>query len=158
SRLSPRPVRQACADHHQARSRAEDLNQGNTAMTTLTDVFRSDFDPRLFPKADILWRDHAGDDVLWLMNNNTPDFVVPLPAVTPDGHVKATADLDEFGGGPADILWQNDNGALALWQMSPSATVSAVHALPNPGPTWHVVGDNDFNGDGADDIFFQNDD
>ena len=36
-------------------------------------------------------------------------------------------------------------------------TVVAVKALPNPGPTWHVVGDNDFNGDCADDIFFQND-
>src|SRR5262249_35865226 len=55
----------------------------------------------------------------------------------------------------ADILWQNDNGSLALWQMI-GTTVSAIHALPNPGPTWHVVGDNDFNGDGDDDILFQN--
>src|SRR5262249_52970963 len=59
-------------------------------------------------------------------------------------------------GGNADILWQNDNGALALWHMN-GETVSGIHALPDPGPSWHVVGDNDFNGDGADDIFFQND-
>src|SRR5262249_18202348 len=61
------------------------------------------------------------------------------------------ADFDHAGSGNADILWQNDHGALALWQME-AATVAAVHALPNPGPTWHVVGDNDFNADIADDI------
>src|SRR5262249_33634523 len=59
-------------------------------------------------------------------------------------------------GGDADILWQNDNGALALWKMN-STTLSAIHALPNPGPTWHVVGDNDFDGDHGDDILFRND-
>jgi len=59
-------------------------------------------------------------------------------------------------GGHSDILWQNDNGSLALWDMN-GTTVSAISALPNPGPTWHVVGDNDFNGDGADDILFQHD-
>src|SRR5262249_16786068 len=51
---------------------------------------------------------------------------------------------------------QNDNGSLVLWQME-GATVSAINALPDPGPTWHVIADNDFNGDTADDILFQND-
>jgi len=124
-------------------------------MTTFTDFHRSDFNADHF--GDILWRDHAGDDVLWLMNNNTPSTVAPLPAVTPDWHFKAAADFDVTGPGDSDILWQNDNGSLAIWQMNGSA-VSAIHALgPNPGPTWHVVGDNDFNGDNADDILFQND-
>src|SRR5262249_31431027 len=104
---------------------------------------------------DILWRDHAGDNVLWLMNSATPTSIATLPFVPPDWHFKAAANFD-LGVADADILWQNDNGALALWQMS-GTTVLAIHALPNPGPTWHVVGDNDFNGDFADDIFFQND-
>ena len=123
-------------------------------MTTDTDRHRSDFDGDGF--ADILWRDHAGDNVLWLMNNSTPSDVVILPAVTPDWHVKATAQFD-LSGRDEDILWQNDNGALALWKMGDGAAVRNISELPNPGPTWHVVGDNDFNNDGADDILFRND-
>jgi len=127
-------------------------------MTTFTDHHRSDFnltaELTLSPDGDILWRDQAGDDVLWLMNNSTPSTVAALPHVSPDWHVKATAEFDSLG--DADILWQNDNGALALWQMD-GATVAAIHALPNPGPTWHVAGDNDFNFDFGDDILWQND-
>jgi len=128
-------------------------------MTTAVDRSRSDFN--FSPPdtgGDILWRDQAGDDVLWLMDNNMPFTVATLPTVTPDWHLKAAANFDASlsGIGDADLLWQNDNGALALWQMT-GTTVSAVHALPNPGPTWHVVGDNDFDGDHGDDILFQND-
>src|SRR5262249_44433511 len=122
-------------------------------MTTHVDFVRSDFNvnsggPFL---ADILWRDHAGDDVLWLMNNNTASTIASLPFVSPDWHVKATADFDgrTRADADADILWQNDNGSLALWKMI-GTTVSAIHALPNPGPTWHVVGDNEFDGQVAD--------
>jgi len=133
-------------------------------MATTQDRLRSDFNfsaeasmglPR---DADILWRDHAGDNVLWLMNNNTAGSMVALPTVTPDWHFKAAADFGSIAGssGNADILWQNDNGALALWQME-GTTVAAINALPNPGPTWHVVGDNDFSIDHADDILFRND-
>jgi len=131
-------------------------------MSTFQDRHRSDFNFAEVGGAgsfgDILWRDHAGDNVLWLMNNNMAGSLTPLPAVPADWHVKAAADFDSFlvGSGNADILWQNDNGALALWQMEGSILTS-VQALPNPGPTWHVVGDNDFNLDHADDIFFQND-
>ena len=128
-------------------------------MTTQVDFHRSDFNVSqgdLF-SADILWRDHAGDDVLWLMDNNTASTVAALPFVTPDWHIKATADFDDhfIQDSDADILWQNDNGALAIWQMTVT-TVDNIHALPNPGPAWHVVGDNDFNTDFADDILFQN--
>jgi len=132
-------------------------------MTTFVDAHRSDFDvdaeeAALFPlDADILWRDHAGHNVLWLMNNNTQVGVATLPAVTPDWHVKAAANFGPFPEGDADILWQNDNGTLALWEMN-GVTVSAIHALPNPGPTWHVVGDNDFDADSSDDILWRNDD
>src|SRR5262249_37558489 len=106
---------------------------------------------------DILWRDHAGDNVLWLMDVTTPFFVGNLPFVTPDWHIKAAAAFGFFPSfGNADILWQNDTGALAIWQMN-GATVSAIGALPNPGPTWHVVGDNSFEESPDDDILFQHD-
>jgi len=123
-------------------------------MATFADRHRSDFNSDQV--ADIIWRDQAGDYVLWLVNNNTFSAVATLPAVTPDWHFKAAAEFLAHAGGPADILWQNDNGALALWQMN-GTTVSAITALPNPGPAWHVVGDNDFDQDLGDDILFQND-
>jgi len=130
-------------------------------MSTFVDRHRFDFNYIAAVSGsfgDILWRDQAGHDVLWLMNNNTASTIVALPSVPPEWHVKAAAVFDTPGAGlsSADILWQNDNGGLAIWQMN-GTTVSAIAALPNPGPTWHVVGDNDFNGDGEDDIFFQND-
>ena len=131
-------------------------------MSTFVDMHRSDFNVGVGDGsfADILWRDQAGDDVLWIMHNDTPNLtqggMAVLPTVTPDWHFKAAADFDAGGPGNADILWQNDNGGLALWQMD-GTTVSAINALPNPGSAWHVVGDNDFSGDSADDILFQND-
>ena len=126
-------------------------------MTTVVDALRSDFDAltEQFGRGDILWRDQAGDDVLWLMNGNTPDTVATLPFVAPDWHFKAATSFGSVPG-DADILWQNDNGAVAIWGMN-GTTVTTIHALPNPGPTWHVVGDNDFDGDHSDDILFRND-
>jgi len=124
-------------------------------MTTFVDRHRSDFDfnqKGAGSVGDILWRDHAGNNVLWV----TGDPVAVLPTVTPDWHFRAAANFDVTGAGNADILWQNNNGALALWQMN-GTTISAISALPTPGPAWRVVGDNDFNGDVGDDIFFQND-
>jgi len=130
-------------------------------MSTFVDRHRSDFNfnnnGSLGSFGDILWRDHAGHNVLWLMNNNTAGIIAPLPAVPPDWHVKAAADFDSVGSGNADILWQNDNGAVVLWQMN-AHTVSAIRSLPNPGPAWHVVGDNNFDsGSSSADILFRND-
>jgi len=125
--------------------------------TAIDNLYRSDFN--LDFVKDILWRDHAGDTVLWLMNpslTTEPGSITTLPFVSPDWHVKAAAEFERFIGGDSDILWQNDSGALALWQMGGS-TITAITELPNPGPTWHVVGDNDFDRDFGDDILFQND-
>src|SRR5215475_3069761 len=72
------------------RNRDEETSQGSTAMSTFVDRHRSDFDYNdsgsLGSFADILWRDHAGDTVLWLMNNNTLGTVVTPPFVPPDWH------------------------------------------------------------------------
>jgi len=131
-------------------------------MTTFVDRHRSDFNYNggsFNATADLLWRDAAGHNVVWI----APSFIAPdtLPTVPPDWHVKAVADFDPLlgGTGNADILWQNDNGALALWQME-GATVSAIGALPNPGPSWHIAGDNNFIDSTnllGDDILWRND-
>ena len=64
---------------------------------------------------------------------------------------------DFNGDGNADILWQNDNGMPAIWFMNGTSLVGG-DVLPNPGPSWHVIGTGDFNGDGKADILWQNTD
>src|SRR6202040_2338201 len=46
----------------------------------------------------------------------------------------------------APTIWLNSNGTIP----ASSAT------LANPGPSWHIVGTGDFNGDGDADIVWQN--
>jgi hypothetical protein len=36
-----------------------------------------------------------------------------------------------------DILFQNTNGAVAVWQVS-GTQILASNSLGNPDPTWHV--------------------
>src|SRR5262249_5864814 len=59
-------------------------------------------------------------------------------------------------GGYSDILWQNDNGAVAMWQMQGGTIVNQVD-LSNPGAATHVVDARDFDGNGGADILLQND-
>jgi hypothetical protein len=75
----------------------------------------------------------------------------------PTWHIKGTGDF--YGDGHTDILWQNDNGSVALWDMSGTNIVGGgLVTAANPGPAWHIKGTGDFNNDGRTDIAFQNDD
>jgi serralysin len=63
-----------------------------------------------------------------------------------------------FSGGAtdsSDILLQNTNGSVAVWQMQ-GATVLSGDVVANPGPSWQVEATGDFNGDGKTDIALQN--
>src|SRR5262249_34947105 len=57
-----------------------------------------------------------------------------------------------------DILWQNSNGQPGIWLMDGFSIKpgGAVQVGPNSGPSWHVVGTGDFDGDGKSDILWQN--
>ena len=67
-------------------------------------------------------------------------------------------------GSASDILWQNNDGTAGIWLMDGFTATSVGAAGPNgpwpfnPGPSWHVKGDGDFNHDGRSDILWQNDD
>ena len=49
---------------------------------------------------------------------------------------------------PADLIWRNTNGDLAIWFMNGTQVVSAPD-LGNVPTSWSIVGTSDFNGDGT---------
>ena len=63
---------------------------------------------------------------------------------------------DFNGDGTFDALWRNDDGTVAIWQMSNGALGSV--AFPTGVPNdWHIVGIGDFNGDHTSDVLWRND-
>jgi len=49
------------------------------------------------------------------------------------------AAIGDFNGdGYADILWQSDNGQVAIWEMNGTSFIGGA-SLGNPGPGWHPI-------------------
>jgi hypothetical protein len=66
--------------------------------------------------------------------------------------------VNDFNGdGRSDLIWQNDNGQPAIWELNGFGVVASA-ALLNPGPAWRIAGTGDFNGNGRAEIVFQKDD
>src|SRR5262249_51651071 len=115
--------------------------------------------------AGILWQNDNGALVLWedptfafAAGTFTFNTIAALPTVDASWHVKGMADLT--GDNRADVVFQNDNGAVVVWEMGGAAgtTISSVDLVNlNPGPAWHIVGLRDMNNDGQAGILFQND-
>ena len=63
---------------------------------------------------------------------------------------------DRNGDHRADILWQNDNGSVAMWLMSGTSHTGGG-VISSPSTDWRISGIGDFNGDGHDDILFRHD-
>jgi len=62
---------------------------------------------------------------------------------------------DFNGDAKSDILWRNDSGAVATWDMNDRSYSGAVlETTPN---SWHIADTGDFNGDGKSDILWRND-
>jgi hypothetical protein len=76
-----------------------------------------------------------------------------LPALPSSWHLAGTADMN--GDGKSDILWQNSDGQVALWEMNGTSIASAV-SFGNPGAAWQLQGTGDLNGDGQGDLLFLN--
>jgi Ca2+-binding RTX toxin-like protein len=89
-------------------------------------------------KSDILWRSTGGSLVEWLMNGNTIVSSASITsggvAVTPNAtfHVVEIGDFN--GDGNSDILWRNDNGALAEWLMNGTAISQSLTPTSNGAP------------------------
>ena len=127
-------------------------------------VGTGDFSPG--GKSDILLQSDNGELAIWDMNGDQistagAGLVTNLGVVAnpgPTWHAVGTGDF--YGNGNTDILLQNDNGEVAIWEMngdqiSQASVVTDFGATANPGPTWHVFGTGDFNNDGKTDIVLQ---
>ena len=70
--------------------------------------------------------------------------------------VQLASDFNDDGF--SDILWQNDSGQAAIWEMNGTNQIAGGSQLVggNPGPSWKEIGTGDFNGDGHSDILWQN--
>src|SRR5262249_5130112 len=75
--------------------------------------------------SDVLWRNSSGALAEWLMNGSTISGSGAITSggvpVAPDAtwHVVEIGDFN--GDGNSDILWRNNNGALAEWLMNGTA-------------------------------------
>jgi len=128
-------------------------------MTTVSDFWRENFNADGASLGDVFWFTDSGFNALWLMDGAGHPIAgtqTNLPFTGPTWHVEAIADFNNVGPPFSDILWQNDNGLVALWQMAGTGIVSQQN-LGNPGSGWHAKFANDFNGDGSADILFQHD-
>ena len=86
--------------------------------------------------SDILWRNSNGTLAEWFLNGTnligSNTITSGDVAVAPDAtwHVVEIGDFN--GDGKSDILWRNDNGAVAEWLLNGSAIMQSVTA-----PRWH---------------------
>jgi hypothetical protein len=93
-----------------------------------------------------------------LVLSNLPAGRVVMFAAAAGGVQLAVRHVDnDFNGdGRSDILWRDDNGALADWLATGSGGFGSG-AGTSVGLDWKVAGTGDFNGDGREDILWRND-
>ncbi|HVY71721.1 MAG TPA: Ig-like domain-containing protein, partial [Verrucomicrobiae bacterium] len=109
-------------------------------------------------QGDMLFQHQDGTLAVWYMNGtNLTTASVLNPSSPGDArwHVAATADVNKDG--KRDILFQHQDGSLAVWYMNGTTLISGSLLTPaKVDPVWQLVAAGDFNGDGDADLIFQN--
>ncbi len=103
-------------------------------------------------KADLLWRDTAGDVAMWLMNGPSVTATLGIGTVSTAWSIVGVGDFD--GDGKADMLWRDTSGNVVMWLMNGGVVVDN-RFLGNVSTDWTVQGVADFNGDGKADILWR---
>jgi ELWxxDGT repeat protein len=93
--------------------------------------------------------------VTWTVNDGYASNGVSTPATTTISFQQVPNDF--FGSGRSDLLWQNADGAPAIWEMNGTA-VTGAGVLINPGAGWQIEASGDFNHNNISDIVLQNSD
>jgi hypothetical protein len=110
---------------------------------------------------DIVFQNPDGFVGVWYMNGNqdlkSASTFVPDNVGDPRWHIVGTGDFNADN--KTDLLYQHDDGSLAVWFMDGKTLISASLLNPSfPGDGWHAVGTGDINKDGKRDIVFQHND
>jgi Ca2+-binding RTX toxin-like protein len=102
--------------------------------------------------------DRVADFAIDLTGNislSVSDFTGSVTVGSLAGPLVAIADFN--GDGHGDILWQNSNGTVAIWD---SGQINLAHWISNPGvvpSSSHIFGAGDFDGNGQGDILWRDD-
>jgi FG-GAP-like repeat len=89
---------------------------------------------------------------VWDINGWTIGQFGLVPNPCANWHIEGTGDFNDDG--HTDVLLQNNDGSVAIWEMT--GQVSHGIVVANPGPDWHIASTGDFNQDGMTDITLQN--
>jgi hypothetical protein len=110
--------------------------------------------------SDLIWRNAAtGDLATWYLSANhvVGTFPFTIGRVTDLGwKVVGSGDLD--GDGLADLIWQHDQGYLAMWRMQGPQVLSTDLLSINrvSDLNWRVEAAGDVDGDGKADLLWRN--
>jgi hypothetical protein len=144
-----------------AATRSGVLTIGNASFTVIQSAVSRRTDFNSDGHADLLWRHADGRIATWLMNGTrliggllfSPSRWDGQPMLPVDA-----ADLD--ANGTTDILWQNtEDGTPTLWHMSGTtrAAIGSIDSDEPATPSQKIRAVTDFNGDGAPDFLWQDD-
>jgi hypothetical protein len=109
--------------------------------------------------ADLVWQNTTNGTIsLWLMHGTMLLAAAPVnyfPVIN-SWKIRGVADVN--GDGKADIIWQHDDGSLAVWMMNGfNVTAGLLLSIPKVADlNWLVAGAGDVNGDGKADLVWQN--
>jgi hypothetical protein len=113
-------------------------------------------------RADVLWRNQITGNVTDWLGQANGGFAGNTDAAWNNAslswHIAGVGDFN--GDGRSDILWKNDNGEVTNWLGRPDGGFAGniANADNHVDGGWGVVEVGDFNGDGFDDVLWQNSD
>jgi hypothetical protein len=104
----------------------------------------------------VLWQNRtSGERGFWSLNGtNYQNDWIPLPTVTGDWNIAATADFNADG--LPDIVWQNDGGQVTIWLMN-GTTWGGQYGIVGTVPAgWKLAAAADMTGDRMPDLVWEN--
>ncbi|QPF83768.1 hypothetical protein IC762_29375 [Bradyrhizobium genosp. L] len=107
---------------------------------------------------DVLNNTHPGSPAtLTLGADSLTLYNVDKTTLTAADFILARQKADFDGNAHSDLLWQNDNGMVSIWnngQINQAHVIASAGSIPSG---YHIAGSGDFDGNGQSDILWHND-